>query len=611
MTQINKAKIKGKESNSIRFLLISILFINLYFNTQYADPFNTAKLILLLITSGWLIGHVINSIKKREIEFKSTTGVAVLISILFITFMFVSLIFTDEKVIGLTGDQQRRLGWLTYFGFVIIFIFTATNLRKIHQEVILKLGIVNQLILGVYAMFQISGRDFVAWDNPYNSIITTVGNPNFASATLAVLSCISLLSLFNKNISKGFKILAIFSFILGLISIILSNSRQGIVSLIFGFLFFVSVYFYFNSNKFKYVVPSISLLAVIAGIFGMLQKGPLSDLLYKPSVTLRGYYWDAGINMFTNKPFTGIGIDSYERYFFALRNVEYPLKYGFQISSSNAHNVFIQLFATCGIVVGTLYLLLIALIFFTGIRLVKNTEGNQRIFALGILSSWLAFQSQALISIDNIGLTVWGWFLGGAIIGFSDKSVKNENHKANSKVVQIQLFQPVVSTLFLIPLIILSTLLHRSETGTLSLQKVSVSGPMENAVIENLVNNVYENPVSLPQYKLYSNSILFSVNQNLAKSRLAELENKYKRLLNVLYAKIEQNPGDLNIEFTYREKISRLDPFNTKNYLRLIELSIFRDNSKAMQQNYKKLLSIAPFGEDSMLAKELIRKYSE
>ena len=187
MTQINKAKIKGKESNSIRFLLISILFINLYFNTQYADPFNTAKLILLLITSGWLIGHVINSIKKREIEFKSTTGVAVLISILFITFMFVSLIFTDEKVIGLTGDQQRRLGWLTYFGFVIFFIFTATNLRKIHQEVILKLGIVNQLILGVYAMFQISGRDFVAWDNPYNSIITTVGNPNFASATLAVL----------------------------------------------------------------------------------------------------------------------------------------------------------------------------------------------------------------------------------------------------------------------------------------------------------------------------------------------------------------------------------------------------------------------------------------
>jgi len=134
---------------------------------------------------------------------------------------------------------------------------------------------------------------------------------------------------------------------------------------------------------------------------------------------------------------------------------------------------------------------------------------------------------------------------------------------------------------------------------------------MENAVIENLVNNVYENPLSLPRYKLYSNSILFSVNQNLAKSRLAELENKYKRLLNVLYAKIEQNPGDLNIEFTYREKISRLDPFNTKNYLRLIELSIFKDNSNAMQQNYKKLLSIAPFGEDSMLAKELIRKYSE
>ena len=610
MNKINKTKIKGTESSSIWFLLISILLLNLYFNTQYADPFNTAKLILLLITSGWLIGHVFNSIRKREIEFKSSTGAAALISIFFIAFMFVSSVFTDEKVIGFTGDQQRRLGWLTYFGFVVFFIFSAIKVKKIHETKILKLGIINQLILGVYAMFQISGRDFVAWDNPYNSIITTVGNPNFASSTLAVLSCLSLLSLLNKNISQAFKMLAIVSLILGLIAIILSNSRQGIVSLISGLLFFAAGYYYFNSNRFKYVVPSISLIAVIVGIFGMLQKGPLSDLLYKPSVTLRGYYWDAGINMFTSKPFTGIGVDSCERYFFALRSVEYPLKYGFQISSSNAHNVFIQLFATSGIVVGALYLLLMSLIFFTGLRLVKNSERSERIFALGLLSAWLAFQSQALISIDNIGLTIWGWFLGGTIIGISNKSVRSEGQQAHSKVVQIQLFQPIVSSLFLVPLIIISILLHRSETGTLNLQKVSVSGPMDETVVESLVDKVYKNPISLPQYKLYSNSILFTVNQNLAKNRLSELENKYKRLINVHYAKIEQNPGDLNIEFTYRKKISHLDPFNTKNYLRLIEICILEDNFEAMQDNYKKLLSIAPFSEDSETAKELIRKYS-
>jgi O-antigen ligase len=610
VNKINKTKIKGTESSSIWFLLISILLLNLYFNTQYADPFNTAKLILLLITSGWLIGHVFNSIRKREIEFKSSTGAAALISIFFIAFMFVSSVFTDEKVIGFTGDQQRRLGWLTYFGFVVFFIFSAIKVKKIHETKILKLGIINQLILGVYAMFQISGRDFVAWDNPYNSIITTVGNPNFASSTLAVLSCLSLLSLLNKNISQAFKMLAIVSLILGLIAIILSNSRQGIVSLISGLLFFAAGYYYFNSNRFKYVVPSISLIAVIVGIFGMLQKGPLSDLLYKPSVTLRGYYWDAGINMFTSKPFTGIGVDSYERYFFALRSVEYPLKYGFQISSSNAHNVFIQLFATSGIVVGALYLLLMSLIFFTGLRLVKNSERSERIFALGLLSAWLAFQSQALISIDNIGLTIWGWFLGGTIIGISNKSVRSEGQQAHSKVVQIQLFQPIVSSLFLVPLIIISILLHRSETGTLNLQKVSVSGPMDETVVESLVDKVYKNPISLPQYKLYSNSILFTVNQNLAKNRLSELENKYKRLINVHYAKIEQNPGDLNIEFTYRKKISHLDPFNTKNYLRLIEICILEDNFEAMQDNYKKLLSIAPFSEDSETAKELIRKYS-
>jgi UDP-glucose 4-epimerase len=78
--------------------------------------------------------------------------------------------------------------------------------------------------------------------------------------------------------------------------------------------------------------------------------------------------------MFLSNPYTGIGMDSYGLYFKEFRNPEYPLLYGFEITSSNAHNTIIQLFATGGIILGISYLGLLAIILIRGIRLVKNAE---------------------------------------------------------------------------------------------------------------------------------------------------------------------------------------------------------------------------------------------
>jgi hypothetical protein len=40
----------------------------------------------------------------------------------------------------------------------------------------------------------------------------------------------------------------------------------------------------------------------IFALVGMLQIGPLEKFLYKPSVSVRGYYWRAGLEMFKDYP---------------------------------------------------------------------------------------------------------------------------------------------------------------------------------------------------------------------------------------------------------------------------------------------------------------------
>jgi hypothetical protein len=46
-------------------------------------------------------------------------------------------------------------------------------------------------------------------------------------------------------------------------------------------------------------------------------------------------------------------------------------------------------------------------------------SGENRLLVSAVFGAWLAFLLQSLFSIDQLGLTVWGWVIGGLVIGVS------------------------------------------------------------------------------------------------------------------------------------------------------------------------------------------------
>jgi hypothetical protein len=229
----------------------------------------------------------------------------------------------------------------------------------------------------------------------------------------------------------------------------------------------------FNQNRaLGFIALTASSTAGVMAVLGMLQVGLLKDYLYKDSVSVRGFYWRAGVEMFLNKPLTGVGVDRYGAFFKEFREVEYPLRYGFDITSTNAHSVPIQMFATGGLFVGVTYLLLTGLIFYKGLHLLRIYSGSEKLTVAGVFAAWIAFQAQSIISIDNTGLTVWGWILGGTIIGLStlDSSQVTQQSKGKTGTNQFRfsLAQPLISGFFtllailFVSVLYLSILLHRS-----------------------------------------------------------------------------------------------------------------------------------------------------
>jgi len=594
------SKITDKSSNSVWFLLIGVSAVTLFFKSDFYDPFNSAKLILLLVIDGWLLGHLINSYRLRPIITRSNEFHMTILLLGFIVSLLVSLMQTDVPLVGLIGETQRRGGFLSYIGLSVIFLYAVRSINFSNIIRVYKIGIVTGTLLSAYGVLQISGRDFVAWDNPYSSMISTLGNPNFASATLAILSLIGLSGVLVKNLHIFFKALGILLTTLALIAITISGSRQGLLVIFFSSIFYLSIYSYMRSRKLSLFVVGFSVAGAILAILGMLQKGPLVSLLYKDSVSVRGYYWRAGIEMFKDSPLTGVGVDRYGAFFKQFREVGYPLKYGYEITSSNAHNTFIQIFAMAGFFAGIFYLSLVIYVFVSGLRLLKQCQPNEKTIVLGLLSAWLGFQAQSLISIDNLGISVWGWLLGGSILGLSfaqKEDVKSRNKETRKNLVKLNLFQPLISLIFLLPIIIFTSSLYKIEHNMFVLKGISSpSFPENKPAVLKFANEVLSNPISDPFYKyrvtFHLYDMGFTAEAYQAASNVFDTDPINPDFLR---GKIffEESLGNVATVISTRKQIALIDPWNAENYFQLLKLYKLNgdmENANAMKD---KILSFA------------------
>ena len=591
-----------------RWVIAALVIVTLYFQTNLADPFNSPKMWSLLAVSSWLIGYIYfhrDLIFSNQILRKSTYFV--------FAFLFATLLaslFTDFKYIAIFGDTQRRNGFISYFGLVVVFISATMFIRTQNVKKVYLVTYLISLVTSIYGLMQTTGRDFVDWINPNNALIGTQGNPNFASAVMAIMGTLIFSTIFMKSFSLKHK-LAAGSLVLVMLSLIYrSNARQGLLSLILGVGLFFIIWLY-GKRKIFGVLASISGVFIFSlATLGMLQWGPLEKYLYKGSVSVRGYYWRAGIEMFRDNPFFGVGMDRYGAYFMHYREVGYPLNYGFDITSSNAHNTFIQFFATGGFFFGATYLALQIFIFITAIRGLRNFQDNNRLMLAGLFASWVAFHAQSFVSIDNLGVSIWGWVLGGSIIGFI-ASISEPAEGERSSLVghnQINLKRVLVSVAFTLPTALLISGLYRAENNTF---KASIPYNSIDTSTRDLYKQIQLNAINS---KLIEPNYLIKLAQNLIQTGFVEEgvttldtihRNDPKNLdaINLLALTFEAY-GQIPKAITYREKMAKLNPWNAANYLALGRDYKKQGNIIKTKEMLEKILSFATGANGGPIAEQ-------
>jgi O-antigen ligase len=597
-------------SNGIaNWVFLGSAFITLYFNSKLQDPFNTPKLIILMLVASWCVPHLFGYISKRKIQ--NSQKLILFISVIFLFSGLVSTYFTDFRYTAIWGENQRRNGYLSYISLTIIFLtvvllINSRNLRKFYL-----VSFITGLTLSAYGLLQNSGKDFVEWNNPYNSIISTVGNPNFAAAIMAVMATVIFGPILQTGYEKYIKVLSGILVLALICTIYLSDAKQGLVSIFVGLGFYISVWLVSVRKKIGIIFISTGLVGAILSVLGMLQIGPLEKFLYKESVTLRGYYWRAGIQMFKENFWFGVGIDRYGSYFKEVRDVTYPLKYGFDITSTNAHNVPIQFFATGGIFLGLSYLLLLGLVLFIGMKGIVKTSGQDRLIISSLLSAWLAFQAQSIVSIDNIGISTWGWLLSGLVCAISiektdpDKALFIKNGR-DLVLKQVKLIQPIVSSTLVLLVLIPSVFVLRGENNMFQTRmRFNPTVPANNAPLKEYADKTINTKLVEPNYKITSASFLVVTGfTSQGMELLQELNKSDPRNLDtlLLLSGFSEQLGKPDLAIAYRLEIAKYDPWNAKNYLALGRIYKSLGDFNSMNQMLIKINSFASNTEEGKQA---------
>jgi hypothetical protein len=385
------------------------------------DPINLPKMLIVVTGAALLLGTFfmigINLIGELP-------RVYLYLSIFFALALIYS-IFVNESPWSqqLWGAWGRSTGLLTYLSLVVLMLSASMMKTEKSVESIRSYFEKLSYFISLYTLFQAGGIDPINWSQ--KAMIATLGNINFMSSFLG-LATVSIISrLVNGKLPMSSYLYFCLVSTLNIWLIWLSGSIQGLGIILCG----VSVIAALRVRVrygFRFAIGlSIAIIPLGLLVFlGTAGVGPLRAM-FQETVGFRVDYWKAGYRMLLANWQHGIGVDSYGDYYQQYRDISAVTSTGPQRVTNTAHNIFLDVATGSGIMSGIILLSIFAI---TAHLILKNFKsGNYDETDIALASIWVGFLFFCLISINQIGVGVWGFVFMGLIHNKSFSKIDNRN----------------------------------------------------------------------------------------------------------------------------------------------------------------------------------------
>lgn len=443
------------------------LFIPLVLAGDTSELFEFNKMWLafglgIIIACSWIVKSILEGrLKIQRTPLDIPLG-------LFLLSQIMSTIFSWDHHVSLWGYYSRFNGGLlsTILYIFLYYAFVSNILMKESNEKnslnfnavkkILNISLVSGLIVALWGLPSKFGADptcllfrgqldvscWAADFQPKIRIFSTLGQPDWLAAYMAILIPINIALLINnlkdnlgKKISIGkfvlsypskIKLTAIFYTItlaLFYANLLYSRSRSGIIAVwLTVFMLLVTYYFLYGKKQIKLFTPIIIVLVIavitffIGGPFGFLNKtyyGAIKNMINPPapaksqpvtpakpapqhigelggsdSGRIRLLVWNGAISAWKDNPLFGTGVETFAFAYYKYKSPEHNMVSEWNFLYNKAHNEFLNYLVTSGLFGLGTYLALIAWFFYLSLRqLLRRRDDPNGLLILSFLAS--------------------------------------------------------------------------------------------------------------------------------------------------------------------------------------------------------------------------------
>ena len=410
------------------YLLCGLALLFLIYIPRLWDPSVYPKFFIATTLAFSLLPITLKRIRSLLSSNREIQIIVTLYSLLLV-FGFVSSLISDDFFTAFFGLASRYNGFI---GFHLALFFLLIGMTLGNSDVSRKfLWILSSLALfeSLVGIAQKNGFILIVAKNLYSPIIGTFGNPNFLSAFLGFGS-ISSLFLLVASKSKILKLYLGVNLILSISVMYMSESIQGLFMFALGMAFLLTKYLQAMKSKIPLVLWLLSFaVSTYFVILGLLNRGIFATFLYQDSTFYRFDYWRAALRMIAAEPFFGVGPDQFPYSYIIYRDSK-SMERDTNIVSDSAHNMYLQVGATYGLLYSLIFLMIVVMVLWKAIKhLPRTAAGTLDLEQMAIGSLWLAFIVQAAISVDTVSALVPGFLSGGLVMANYLKSQSFENVK--------------------------------------------------------------------------------------------------------------------------------------------------------------------------------------
>ncbi|MEK7645821.1 MAG: O-antigen ligase family protein [Patescibacteria group bacterium] len=371
------------------------------------------------------------------------------------------------------GTLERMGGLWTFWHYFIFFIILISVFtKKEYWQKLFNLTILAGVLSAFYGFGQKTNIDFFVGSGGRNRIFGTIGNPALFAGYELFSVFLALMMYLDPRHNQKLKIFYLSAFVITSVAVLMTAVRGSVLGYVIGLTVFVFLWMRYKKSNigkliFKVLIGLIVLFVIFASLFSrssfVKNSGYLSRItdlsLTSPTVQTRFWAWQAGLKGWRESPktvFLGWGPENFNIPFSKNFNPKFFVGSGSETLFDRAHNMFVEILVTMGVIGFLAYINVFAALFSSLRKFLKNNDFA--VYSIGLIPAIIAYMIHNSFIFDTSSNFIVFFTIVG-FISYLNSDIRKETHIPKSTAVG----RPLINLTAMVLAVLAAILIYKTN----------------------------------------------------------------------------------------------------------------------------------------------------